>query len=78
MLYFENEEVTFKVFSKMLVKESGCKPIKSFSPIKVVNFIASVFEKQALKTGKEPLMTTFSAYNLERNNDFDSSKAKKE
>lgn len=73
-----NEEVTFKDFSKMLVRESGCKPIKAFLPIKVANFLASVLEKQALKTGKEPLMTTFSVYNLARNNCFDSSKAKEE
>ncbi len=62
----------------MLVKEAGCKPIKSFLPIKVANLIASILEKQAVKTGKEPLMTTFSVYNLARNNDFDSSKAKRE
>lgn len=67
-----NEEVSFKDFSKMLVKEANCKPIK------VANFIASILEKQALKTGKEPLMTTFSVYNLERNNDFDYSKAVKD
>ena len=40
--------------------------------------IASVLEKRAKKTGKMPLMTTFSVYNLARNNKFDSSKAKKE
>ena len=62
----------------MLVKEAGCKPIKSFLPIKIANFIASILEKQALKTGKEPLMTTFSVYNLARNNDFDYSKAVKD
>ena len=73
-----NEEVSFKDFSKMLVKEAGCKPIKAFLPIKVANFIAGILEKQALKTGKEPLMTTFSVYNLARNNTFDSSKAKRE
>ena len=73
-----NEEVSFKDFSKMLVKEANCKPIKCFLPIKVANFIASILEKQALKTGKEPLMTTFSVYNLERNNDFDYSKAVKD
>lgn len=35
-------------------------------------------EKKANKQGKRPLMTTFSVYNLARNNDFDSSKAKRE
>ena len=35
-------------------------------------------EKQAKKTGKEPLMTTFSVYNLDKNNSFDYSKAQRE
>lgn len=73
-----NEEVSFKDFSKMLVKEAGCKPIKSFLPLGVANFIAAILEKQAEKSGKAPLMTTFSVYNLARNNSFDSSKAKEE
>ncbi len=73
-----NEEVSFRDFAKMVCDESGCKPIKSFLPIGVANFLASTLEKRAKKTGKEPLMTTFSVYNLARNNDFDSSKAKTE
>ena len=35
-------------------------------------------EKKAKKSGKQPLMTTFSVYNLARNNAFDSTKAKEE
>ena len=35
-------------------------------------------EKQAAKKGTKPLMTTFSVYNFERNNNFDCSKARKE
>ena len=62
----------------MVCDESGCKPINKFLPIKIANMIASVLEKRAKKTGKMPLMTTFSVYNLARNNKFDSSKAKKE
>ncbi|MBQ7876688.1 MAG: NAD-dependent epimerase/dehydratase family protein [Clostridia bacterium] len=73
-----NEEVSFKAFSKMLVKEAGCKKVKLFLPIGVANFIASMLERQAKKKGEKPLMTTFSVYNLARNNDFDSSKAKEE
>ncbi len=37
-----------------------------------------MLEKQAEKTGKKPLMTTFSVYNLARNNVFDYSKAQRE
>ena len=35
-------------------------------------------EKMAEKSGKAPLMTTFSVYNLDKNNAFDYSKAQKE
>ena len=73
-----NEEVSFKDFSRMLEKESKCKKMKMFLPLGVANFIASVMEKQAKKKGTKPLMTTFSVYNLARNNAFDSSKAKRE
>lgn len=73
-----NEEVSFKDFSRMLEKESKCKKMKMFLPLSVANFIASVMEKQAKKKGTRPLMTTFSVYNLARNNAFDSSKAKRE
>jgi len=73
-----NEEVSFKDFSRILEKESKCKKMKMFLPLGVANFIASVMEKQAKKKGTRPLMTTFSVYNLARNNAFDSSKAKKE
>ena len=73
-----NEEITFKEFSKMLVKESGCKNMKIFIPEGIANFLATIVEKQAKKKGTKPLMTTFSVYNLVRNNTFDSSKAKEE
>lgn len=73
-----NEEVSFKEFSRMVSREAGCKKIGIFLPIKIANFIASVLEKRARKTGTRPLMTTFSVYNLARNNVFDSSKAREE
>lgn len=73
-----NEAVTFKDFSKMLVNEAGCKKINFFLPLGLANFLAKIMEKQAKKTGKKPLLTTFSIYNLARNNSFDSSKAKNE
>jgi dihydroflavonol-4-reductase len=44
----------------------------------MANFLAGMLEKQAKKKGTKPLMTTFSVYNLARNNCFDSSKAKTE
>jgi len=47
-------------------------------PIWLSNIIAKKMEKKAKKNGTKPLMTTFSVYNLARNNDFSSEKAKKE
>ena len=73
-----NDVVKFKDFAKMITKEAGCKDMKLFLPIGAANFIASMLEKKAKKMGTKPLMTTFSVYNLARNNNFDSSKAKKE
>ncbi len=73
-----NDEVSFKDFSKLVQKESGCKKIKFFMPIWLANLVAKHLEKKAKKKHEKPLMTTFSVYNLSRNNDFDSSKAKNE
>ena len=73
-----NEEVDFRDFARMVSDEAGAKEIKTFLPVGMANFIASILEKQAKRSGKRPLMTTFSVYNLARNNDFDSTKAKRE
>ncbi len=73
-----NEEVTFKDFCKLLHEESGCKPIKQFLPLGLAYKLAAIMEKMAGKSGKQPLMTTFSVYNLARNNSFDYSKAQRE
>lgn len=73
-----NDEVLFKDFAKLICEESGCKKIGFFLPIGMANMMAKMMEKQAKKKGTKPMMTTFSVYNLARNNDFDSSKAKKE
>ena len=40
--------------------------------------IAKKMEKDAAKKGEMPMMTTFSVYNLKRNNKFDYSKAQRE
>ncbi|MBR1758009.1 MAG: NAD-dependent epimerase/dehydratase family protein [Lachnospiraceae bacterium] len=73
-----NEPVTFRDFSKMVCEESGCKKVSFFLPIWAANAVASVAESAAKKKGEKPLMTTFSVYNLARNNTFDSSKARRE
>ncbi len=73
-----NDEITFKEFCKIVAEESGCKPIKMFLPIKLANFMGKIAEKHAKRTGKKALMTTFSVYNLARNNTFDCTKAREE
>lgn len=73
-----NDEISFKKFSKVLMEESGCKPIKMFLPIKLAYAMAKLMEKQAKRKGEKPMMTEFSVYNLARNNVFDSTKARRE
>lgn len=70
-----NDVIRFKDLNKILVQETGCKSIKFFLPIFLAEMIAKRMEKKAEKTGEMPLMTTFSVYNLKRNNVFDYSKA---
>ncbi len=75
---FANKEVTLKQLSQMLTETCGCKPMRFFLPTGLANFAAGVLEKRAKRSGKRPLMTTFSVYNLARNNCFDSGKAIRE
>ena len=73
-----NEPVGFKEFTRLVAEESGCRPIKLFLPVGAAGFLAGIMEKKAKKNGEKPLMTRFSVYNLARNNNFDSGKAKRE
>ncbi len=73
-----NKTVTLKEMCDMLHKECNAKQIKFYLPLDLADKIAAGLEKQAEKTGKMPLMTTFSVYNLARNNEFDYSKAETE
>ena len=73
-----NETVTLKQLCDMLQKECNAKKIAFYLPLNLADKIAQGLEKQAERTGKKPLMTTFSVYNLARNNEFDYSKAQRE
>ena len=70
-----NKVIRFRTMSKIISQEAGCKPVKFFLPIWAAEMIARSMERKAAKTGKMPLMTSFSVYNLKRNNEFDYSKA---
>lgn len=73
-----NDVLRFKTLNKIIAQEAGCKPIKFFLPISIAERIAKQMEKKAAKRGDVPMMTTFSVYNLKRNNQFDCSKAEQE
>jgi len=73
-----NEPVTLKEMCEMIQRECTAKKISVYLPLGLADKIAQMLEKQAEKSGKKPLMTTFSVYNLARNNVFDYSKAKRE
>lgn len=73
-----NDEVTFKDFAKLVSEESGCKRVRFFLPVKMATLLAGIMEKRAVKKGEKPILTTFSVYNLARNNNFSSDKAKRE
>lgn len=73
-----NEEVTLKEMCELLDKDLHCGTCKFYLPLGLAKLLAKQMEKKAKKNGKKALMTTFSVYNLERNNAFDYSKAKKE
>lgn len=73
-----NETVTLKELCQMLSQECSCQKIKIYLPLGLADKIAQGLEKKSEKTGKKPLMTTFSVYNLARNNVFDYTKAKEE
>ena len=73
-----NEPVTLKEMCQMIQKECTAKKISVYLPLGLADKLAQMLEKQAEKSGKKPLMTTFSVYNLARNNVFDYSKAQRE
>lgn len=73
-----NEEVTLKEMCQMLDRELHCGTCKAYLPLGLAKKLAAMLERKAAHGGKPPLMTTFSVYNLERNNAFDYSKAQKE
>lgn len=73
-----NKEVTLKEVCRMLHAASGCKTPYFYVPIKMAYKLATKMEKKAEKTGEKPLMTNFAVYNLDRNNQFDYSKAERE
>jgi hypothetical protein len=73
-----NREVRFKDFARMIAEEAGTKPMRMFLPLGMANLMGKMMERQAKRKGTKPLMTSFSVYNLARNNEFDCTKARTE
>lgn len=73
-----NDVIAFKDFANMAIEECGGKKIKFFIPIKMAGVTASVMEAAAKITGDEPMLTSYNIYNLGRNNEFDTTKARTE
>lgn len=70
-----NEEVTLKQLCQLLHDELNCEGCQKFMPIEQAQMIAKKMEQEAAAKGTKPVMTSFSIYNLARNNEFDYSKA---
>lgn len=73
-----NEEVTLKQMCRILQKNLKCKTPKIYLPLGIAEMMAGYMEKKAIKKNTKPIMTSFSVYNLARNNSFDYSKAQNE
>lgn len=73
-----NEIVTYPEFATLTAQEGHCKKPMFYLPKGVANFAADILEKQAKKSGKKPALTRYEIYNLARNNEFDSTKARQE
>ena len=73
-----NEPVAFKDFCRMVTEKSTGKKVKVFIPPAAANIMSFMMEMIAKKKGEKPVLTSFNVYNLTRNNEFDSTKAKEE
>ena len=73
-----NKEITFKEMARILHNACGCKKPLFYVPMVMAYRLADSMEKKAAKKGEKPIMTRFAVYNLDRNNNFDYSKAERE
>lgn len=73
-----NDVINFMDFANMAISERSGKGIKFSIPVKVAKITAVVAEAASKVTGHEPMLTSYNIYNLSRNNDFDTTKAREE
>lgn len=73
-----NEVISFKDFCRMITENSEGTKVKVFIPPVAANIMSFLLERIAESKGEKPVLTSFNIYNLTRNNQFDSTKAKEE
>jgi dihydroflavonol-4-reductase len=73
-----NECVSMRAMFKLVSEASGAKEVKTILPVWAASFMAVLASFMAGLTGNRPKLTTYSIYNLARNNEFSSAKAEKE
>lgn len=73
-----NETASIRDLFKIISRLTGAREVKVFLPLWIANILATLLEFISKFTKKPALFTRFSIYNLARNNDFSSEKAKRE
>lgn len=73
-----NERVSMKEMFRLLSEKSGVKEVKTIFPVPLAKAVAALSGIASKLTGKSSRMTSYAVYNLARNNEFDSGKAKRE
>ena len=73
-----NEIVTYPEFAALTAQEGHCKKPLFYLSKGIANLAADILERQAKKSGKKPALTRYEIYNLARNNEYDSTKARRE
>jgi dihydroflavonol-4-reductase len=73
-----NSFVTIKELFRLISKHTGSPEVNIILPIPLAKIIAFISEIIARLRKKTTMFTTYSVYNLARNNDFDCSKAMRE
>lgn len=73
-----NTCVSMKEMFQIISRVSGAKEVKVILPIPVANVMVKLLRLVSKITGKPALLTAFMVYNLTRNNNFSSEKAKQE
>ena len=62
----------------MIAENNKGTKVKVFIPPVAANIMSFLMERIADAKGEKPVLTSFNVYNLTRNNQFDSTKAKEE